>query len=60
MPGYHVKIYNRNGIQLFEGQDGWDGTYHGRTVTQDTYFYVLYDLSEGKATTKEGYLMVIR
>jgi gliding motility-associated-like protein len=60
MQGYHVKIYNRNGILLYEGQNGWDGTYHGITVAQDTYFYILYVFSESKTKTKEGYLMVIR
>jgi len=60
MRGAHVKIYNRNGILLFEGQDGWDGKYHGNPVSQDTYFYVLYYISEGKTKSKEGYIMIIR
>jgi gliding motility-associated-like protein len=60
MKGNHIQIYNRNGILLFDGQDGWDGTYHGITVSQDTYFYVLYYISEGKKKSKEGYIMVLR
>jgi len=60
MKGNHVQIYNRNGIQLFDGPDGWNGTYHGNPVSQDTYFYVLYYISEGKTKSKEGYIMVIR
>jgi len=60
MRGAHVKIYNRNGILLFEGLDGWDGKYHGNPVSQDTYFYVLYYISEGKTKSKEGYIMIIR
>ncbi|MDP4238051.1 MAG: gliding motility-associated C-terminal domain-containing protein [Bacteroidota bacterium] len=60
MKGNHVQIYNRNGILLFEGTDGWDGTYHGKLVSQDTYFYVLYYISGAKTKTKEGYLMVLR
>jgi len=60
MKGSRVKIYNRNGILLFEGEDGWDGKYHGSPVSQDTYFYVLYYVSDGKTKTKEGYIMVIR
>ncbi|MDD4971412.1 MAG: gliding motility-associated C-terminal domain-containing protein [Paludibacter sp.] len=60
MKGTHLKIYNRNGILLFEGNDGWDGKYHGNYVSQDTYFYVLYYISEGKTKTKEGYIMVVR
>ncbi|MDR3651377.1 MAG: PKD domain-containing protein [Paludibacter sp.] len=60
MKNWHVKIYNRNGILLFEGQDGWDGTYNNRPVSKDTYFYVLYYTSDSQVKTKEGYLMVIR
>ena len=60
MKGNHVQIYNRNGILLFEGNNGWDGKYHGNPVSQDTYFYVLYFISEGKTKSKEGYIMVIR
>jgi gliding motility-associated-like protein len=60
MKGNHVQIYNRNGILLYEGQDGWNGTYHGVLVSQDTYFYVLYYISEAKTKTKEGYLMILR
>jgi len=60
MKGSRVQIYNRNGILLFEGDDGWDGKYHGGPVSQDTYFYVLYYVSDGKTKSKEGYIMVIR
>ena len=60
MKGSHVQIFNRNGILISEGQDGWDGQYKGKPVSQDTYFYVLYYISEGKTKTKEGYIMVIQ
>jgi len=60
MTGSHVQIYNRNGILLFEGIDGWNGKYNGNYVSQDTYFYVLYYISEGKTKSKEGYIMVVR
>ncbi|NDP20469.1 MAG: gliding motility-associated C-terminal domain-containing protein [Paludibacter sp.] len=56
----HVQIYNRNGILLYDGSDGWDGKYKNRTVSKDTYFYVLYYPSESKIKTKEGYIMVLR
>jgi len=60
MRGSHVQIFNRNGILISEGMDGWDGKYRGNPVSQDTYFYVLYYISEGKTRTKEGYIMVFR
>ena len=58
LEGRHVKIYNRNGILLYEGNNGWDGTHNGIPVTQGTYFFVLYLASESK--TKEGYITVVR
>jgi len=60
LPGYHVKIYNRNGILLFEGDNGWDGTHKGQPVGPDTYYFVLYfnSASDG-VKTKEGYITVI-
>ena len=59
MKGFHVKIYNRNGILLFEGDNGWDGTYKGKVVSKDTYFYVLFN-ADSSIKPKEGYLTVLR
>lgn len=58
MPGWKVKVYNRNGILLYDGDNGWDGTHNGNPVAQDTYFFVLYLKNEAK--TKEGYITVVR
>jgi large repetitive protein len=60
MPGWHLKIYNRNGILLFEGSSGWDGKYQGQLVSKDTYYYVMDYLTESGAKYKDGYVMVIR
>jgi gliding motility-associated-like protein len=57
MKGCHVKIYNRNGFLLYEGDNGWNGTYGGKPVERDTYFYVLYLPGNSK---KEGYITVIK
>ena len=42
MIGYHVEIYNRYMQKVFEGSDGWDGTYRGAVADPGTYFYRLY------------------
>jgi len=60
MPGWHLKVYNRNGILLFEGSTGWDGKYQGQLVSKDTYYYVMDYLTESGAKFKDGYVMVIR
>ncbi|MEI8087503.1 MAG: gliding motility-associated C-terminal domain-containing protein, partial [Paludibacter sp.] len=60
MKDYHVKIYNRNGVKLFDGADGWDGTYNGKPVAKDTYFYVLLYTQGDIEKSDEGYIMVIR
>jgi len=40
--GYRVEIYNRHMQKVFEGNDGWDGTYRGDLADPGTYFYRLY------------------
>jgi hypothetical protein len=41
MRGYSVEIYNRYMQKVFEGNDGWDGTYRGALADPGTYFYRL-------------------
>ncbi len=41
-PGYKVEIYNRYQQKVFEGENGWDGTYRGRFADPGTYFYRLF------------------
>jgi trimeric autotransporter adhesin len=60
MKGWHVQIFNRNGIKLYDGTDGWAGIYNNKPVAKDTYFYVLYYTFEAETKTREGYLMVVR
>jgi gliding motility-associated-like protein len=41
---YKYRIYNREGTLIFETSnpnDGWDGTYKGKTVPQGTYVYII-------------------
>jgi gliding motility-associated-like protein len=41
MRGYELVILDRLGMELFRGNNGWDGTYNGKTVADDIYFYKL-------------------
>ncbi len=60
MPGWNLKVYNRNGILVYEGDKGWDGTYKGQLVSKDTYYYVMDYVTETGAKFKDGYVMVVR
>ena len=59
MKGWHIKVYNRNGVLMYEGKDGWDGTYKGKQVSNDTYFVILYYPTEKGTKTSTGYVTVI-
>jgi gliding motility-associated-like protein len=59
MPGMRVRIVNRNGVILYEGENGWDGTYRGKKVSKDTYFYEIWYWQKGKEKTKKGYITVV-
>ncbi len=41
MKGVHLIILNRWGQTLYEGENGWDGTYKGEDVVPGTYFYII-------------------
>ena len=63
LKGWHTQIYNRNGILLYDGTvsyDGWDGTYKGSPVANDTYFYVEFISTLDGIKTKTGFVTVIR
>ncbi len=49
-PGHTVKIFNRWGTLLYEGSpytEPWDGTYNGKPVPSETYYYIV-DLNNGQ------------
>lgn len=39
--GLDIQIFNRWGQLLYEGEDGWDGTYNGDLVQAGTYYYII-------------------
>lgn len=60
MPGYRVEVFDRNGMPIFQGNDGWDGCRQGRQVTPDVYFYKLYYIQAGKEKVKKGFITLAR
>jgi gliding motility-associated-like protein len=41
MPGHELIIFDRLGIELYRGDNGWDGTSKSKLVVPDIYFYKL-------------------
>jgi gliding motility-associated-like protein len=59
MQGYKLIIFDRLGIEIFKGDDGWDGTYKGKPVATDIYFYKLeYVDANDNTKTITGYVGV--
>ena len=61
MDGFDLQIFDRNGLFLYRGNEGWDGTYQGKTVDPDTYFYLVHFSDRlGIAQTRKGFITLIR
>lgn len=61
MPDLDIQIIDRYGLVLYKGTSGWDGTYNGRPMDTDTYFYLIhYKDRNQKEHTKKGYITLVR
>ena len=62
MPTYKIIVFDRLGIEIYSGTDGWDGTYKGKPVPLDIYFYKISypDPQSGMIKSKTGYVGVER
>ncbi len=60
LPGYNIKIFNRWDQVLYQGTEGWNGTYKGSVVSPGTYFYTasIPDYNNQLKTVK-GVIMLI-
>jgi gliding motility-associated-like protein len=58
MKRYKVVIFDRLGIEIFRGDDGWDGTYKNKLVPPDIYFYLITKPENGKNKIYTGYIGV--
>ncbi|MCX7650925.1 MAG: gliding motility-associated C-terminal domain-containing protein [Flavobacteriales bacterium] len=63
--GYHFLIFDRWGEKIFETRDlnaGWDGTFGGRRVKNDTYVWMvrLIELTTGAERVFKGHVSVLR
>ena len=61
MVGFQLKIFDRHGLVLFEGDSGWDGYYKGQLSDPDTYFYQLnYTSAKEEMRIKKGFITLVR
>ena len=62
MPGVPIKILNRWGQIVYEGDDGWDGTINNKLAVPGTYYYIIELKDEnGKVIkTYNGDLLLIK
>jgi gliding motility-associated-like protein len=59
MQEYKAVIFDRLGIEIYRGNNGWDGTYQGKVVAADIYFYKLeYTDGNGSVKILTGYVGV--
>lgn len=60
MPGFRVEIVNQNGLRIYGGDNGWDGTCRTGNAPEDTYFYKLYYRTVNGDRVKTGHVTLIR
>ena len=61
MPGLEIQIFDRSGLLLYQGKEGWDGQYKGRPMDPDTYFYsIRYSYDEQEIHSQKGFITLIR
>jgi gliding motility-associated-like protein len=60
LKGTKMQVFNSNGIIIYEGTEGWDGTYKGKPVGMDTYYYVVYYSTPEGIVNKPGFVFLAK
>jgi gliding motility-associated-like protein len=60
MRGYSVIIFDRLGVEIFRGDNGWDGTYKNKPAPADIYFYILTREAINGVKKYSGYVGIQR
>lgn len=61
LSGMETIVFDRNGVIVFKGTEGWDGNYNGTPLSPDTYFYlVTYIDKTGQEKKIKGYITLTR
>jgi gliding motility-associated-like protein len=60
MHGYEISVFDRLGVIIFKGDNGWNGYYKNKPVPETVYFYTLKrKLANGKTEIHNGYIGVV-
>ena len=61
-PKFSLVILNRWGQKIYEGKDGWDGTFNGQKASEGTYYFIItIDEVQGqKARILKGSVTLLR
>lgn len=61
VPGMTLQVYDRYGLKLCDGNDGWDGTFNGKKMDNDTYFYhIIYTDKHQQTQIMKGCVTLMR
>ncbi|MBN1599130.1 MAG: HYR domain-containing protein, partial [Bacteroidales bacterium] len=62
-PDAQVDVYDRNGKRVFHADgnydNGWDGTFNGKELPMDTYYFVI-DFKSDDLPVKKGTVTIVR
>lgn len=50
MKGSYIRVFNRWGVEMFSGTEGWDGNFNNAPVSPGTYYYV-HEIKDLSGTT---------
>jgi hypothetical protein len=62
MQGSFIRLYNRWGLEIFVGTEGWDGKYKGTMVAPGTYYYIheIKDVNGMVVRTDKGSVTLVK
>jgi hypothetical protein len=62
MQGSFIRLYNLWGLEIFVGDDGWDGKYKGVFVNPGTYYYIqeIKDINGSVVRTEKGSVTLVK
>jgi gliding motility-associated-like protein len=61
MAGLDIQVFDRNGLLIYKGTEGWDGKYKGKFMDPDTYFYTIsYTYNNQQKHVQKGYITLVQ